>query len=514
MGKKQVDPGPLGRRAPLKKKIHTSKYTIRWNNFDIQAFEGLVKNNDKLRHELHEGLDDYPQYKELLQDTFDSLFKYNPDLLPDYEVIPNYLLNKALMGALKEHPKYKELRTLTKMNTINSAIGTEILATQLKELLENAKEQRDALKSLVESMSKVAEEEKKDGDSDGPGVDNTQHTLEEAKKILEEAEQKFEDLLKEKEFTHNIHSAISATQEEVQETDEFITHWGLGSDPNYIKKSYKEKMQVLDKLRNSTKLREIAKWVGRYRALAMQRQQSKIKKGAAEYYSIKQGKDLTKMLPTELMKLSHPLTKRLFYKDYMEGRTLQYESREREKECKGPIVMCLDESYSMSGDKEIYMKAMAMGVLEIAIAQKRDFVAIHFSGGSNPKQLKVHYFKKDDPYDIEKIIDFCEYFDAGGTLFEPPLARAKMIIEEDQKFTTADIIFLTDGESAISDKFKDDFNAWTKEKKVTVYSILTDTGYCSTITLKEFTKKENIFKLSDLSTDTKDGIATIIFDSL
>ena len=127
----------------------------------------------------------------------------------------------------------------------------------------------------------------------------------------------------------------------------------------------------------------------------------------------------------------------------------------------------------------------------------------------------MDYFYKEQPYNIEKILAFCEYFDGGGTFFEAPLERAKLLISEHQKFTTADIVFVTDGEAPIGDKFRDKFNEWVKDNKISVYSILINQGgYSSTASLKEFTKKENIFKLSDLSQDDQDGLAITIFDSI
>lgn len=67
-------------------------------------------------------------------------------------------------------------------------------------------------------------------------------------------------------------------------------------------------------------------------------------------------------------------------------------------------------------------------------------------------------------------------------------------------------------ESAISNKFRDDFNAWLKEKKVTIFSVLIDESYSSTATLKEFTRSENIFKLSNLTQNSQDKMANQIFD--
>ena len=154
--------------------------------------------------------------------------------------------------------------------------------------------------------------------------------------------------------------------------------------------------------------------------------------------------------------------------------------------------------------------------MEIARNQKRDFGLIHFSGDHNPKNLRVDYFLKDDPYSIIKIIDACEFFDGGGTNFEAPLQRSMQIIDNHEAFTKADITFITDGESAIGDKFKKKFNEWKKEKNVRVFSILIDDGGygSSTATLKEFTRPEDIVQLKDMKADSQDEVAIQIFDNI
>ena len=54
-----------------------------------------------------------------------------------------------------------------------------------------------------------------------------------------------------------------------------------------------------------------------------------------------------------------------------------------------------------------------MGLLEIARNQKRDFGVIHFSGDHQPERLRVDYFLKDEPYNIERLIEMAEYFESG-----------------------------------------------------------------------------------------------------
>jgi len=375
MSFKQIGKSPLSGRKKVTDDIQNSKQSVRHDKFDLEAFEKTLSQSKVLTENRRTGKKEYGEFGELLQDTFSALFKYNPDLLKDYMMKPEFLLNREIMKQVFEAPKYKELRALTKLDEVNSTVGTEILSDELKELVKQMKEQQEALQALKDAMEKEqqAQAAQKGGDKEGdeekggnPVNASERLTLKEAKKRLEEARKDFKDSVEKKEFQQSVHGLVSQAQNVTQETNDFIEAWGLGSDANYSKRSYKDKMELLRRLRNSPKLRMIAKLAGRYKKIAMQRQHQKIKKGTNEIYSIKQGKDLGKVLPSELMKLCDPVTELLFFKDYAEGKILQYETRSKAKQVKGPIVVAMDESYSMDGQPEIWAKAVAMGLLEIA----------------------------------------------------------------------------------------------------------------------------------------------------
>jgi uncharacterized protein with von Willebrand factor type A (vWA) domain len=248
--------------------------------------------------------------------------------------------------------------------------------------------------------------------------------------------------------------------------------------------------------------------------MALQRQREKVKKGVAEVYSIKQGTDIARLLPSEYMKLNDPTREKLFFKDYFEGKTLQYQTRAKGKKIEGPIVVMTDSSGSMYGQSEIWSKAVALGMLEIARSKKRDFAWIHFSGDHDPNRLKTFIFKKSEPHNIKKIIETVEYFEGGGTNFEAPLTRGRQIIDNSPDFSKADMCFITDGESAVGDKFLKDFNKWKKDNKITITSVLIDEGYSSTATLKEFTEEKDLFTLRDLKEDASDTLAMQLFEQL
>ena len=231
-----------------------------------------------------------------------------------------------------------------------------------------------------------------------------------------------------------------------------------------------------------------------------------------EIYDLSLGKDLGRLIPSELMKLRHPVTKKQFYKDFAEGKLLQYELQGKEKKQKGAIVVCIDDSGSMSGDPEIWAKSVAMALLEVALYQKRSFYCIHFDHTHDPKHLHTNEFPKEKGKDIQEIIDMAEYFSGGGTLFEPALDKSRMLIDQQEDYKKADIIFITDGESAVSNGWLEDFNKWKDDNNVNIYGILIDSYYNSDATLKLFATE--IHKLSSINQNSSEDLAITLFDAM
>lgn len=155
----------------------------------------------------------------------------------------------------------------------------------------------------------------------------------------------------------------------------------------------------------------------------------------------------------------------------------------------------------MSGDSEIWAKSVTMGLLETARSQKRDFFVIHFSDGRRESELKTHDFTKPNHHNIKEILDFVNYFEGGGTSFHPALNLSRKLIGENQNFKKADIVFITDGQSALTNAWVKDFNNWKEKNKVHLISILVNAGGwgSSDATLKEISSK--IHKLTDVMGD-------------
>ncbi len=156
------------------------------------------------------------------------------------------------------------------------------------------------------------------------------------------------------------------------------------------------------------------------------------------------GRDIGKMLPQELAMAVDDDLEWLFLAKFAEGTCQQYEHNGKPKQGKGPFVVCIDESGSMSGQPIQWAKALAMAIGMQAAKEHRNFAAIAFN--ANPNQMR----KVVEPTPRE-FLEWMGVFLSGGTDFQHPIEAAMQIIEAD--LPTADIIFITDGECRLSEEF-------------------------------------------------------------
>lgn len=506
------------KRGALDGKVGASKFSIENDDFDLRLFKDIKDHSSALLQTEEKGKKEYEQFPELQQDLFDSLFKYSPRLREEWEIKRDFLLNKEIMNHMVESDKYKQLRAMTTLDQVSSAVGSEIMSEQALELVKKLKEQRQALQEALDAAKEMADaeaeagqdgEEKEDnGDPNGKGKSKEQLTLEEARKKYEEAMKNFKDAVKKPEMKQGVERMMMKVKDEVRAATEMISNWGLERSDQFQRKPCHEKMELLNRLRNNSKLQKIAQLAGRYRRMAIQQRREKVKKGLEDFYSVKQGSDLSHLIPTELLRLINPDTELQFFLDFIDGKTLQYEVRGKEKKAKGPIIVCLDSSGSMDGTPEIWAKSVALALLEVAKEQKRDFCCIHFSSGYRRQNLHVNDFPKGQPFDIEQLIDMAEYFEAGGTEFEPPLDLAREKIGSEKRWLKSDIIFVTDGNSVIGDKWEKEYLSWKKANKVSIFTVLIDAYANTDVCIKKIS--DRIDRLSNIRDDA-DNLALTLF---
>jgi uncharacterized protein with von Willebrand factor type A (vWA) domain len=249
---------------------------------------------------------------------------------------------------------------------------------------------------------------------------------------------------------------------------------------------------IFGKLRNSRLLRDIAKLAGRMRQIAMRKHTDRVRHGPDELTDVEQGRELGRVLPSELTLLDSEDTEMEFFRRYAEGSLLQYRLEGRETKGKGPIILCLDSSGSMRDDprREIWAKALALGLMTVAALERREFSLIHFGSVSELRRVD---FGRNPPAD--KILDEMAFFFNGGTSFDRAITEA-ITVAEGSAYRQADVIFLTDGASSVSPEVADKLSELKARIGLKFYSVLIGTNSQALNAISE-----GVSRIDDLSKD-------------
>ncbi|GHA34653.1 ATPase RavA stimulator ViaA [Photobacterium aphoticum] len=167
---------------------------------------------------------------------------------------------------------------------------------------------------------------------------------------------------------------------------------------------------------------------------------------------IHESDDLSKLLPNEAMFLAYPELEVVFYKHLVDKRLLNYRMQGAQRKLrrvkaykrqtkqveqdKGPFIVCIDASGSMNGFPEQCAKALAYGLMQIALAEDRDCYVIMFS----TQQITYELTKQDG---LREVLNFLSYSFHGGTDLGPVLDQS-IDLMLGEKYKNADLVVLSD----------------------------------------------------------------------
>jgi uncharacterized protein with von Willebrand factor type A (vWA) domain len=480
------DSGILGKLLPS-----SEHQVVHSDSMDAKMFTDLRGQSESLKNVVKEGTDALKTFPPLAQDIWSSLFKFGPEFRTPEEMTPSHRFNATLMDKMTQMQQYKELRVHTRLDDLHSAMATVALAEGItKSLKEELKEQADLANSadlIQKELERLANAAQTWKDAAAKtGNPDFQKQAEECKKAAElhKAQLKAVGDKLEQSCVANVNkirtgvrAAAESALKNAQSVSEGMDGWGL--EAGQLQKMPIEQKLELAKRLQTKKFKLMTQVIGRMRRLAIHKQKTKLNQARDEIHDISLGSDLSRVLPAELALLNHPVAKMEFRRKFVEGKLMQYELRGTEKQGKGPIVVCVDNSGSMAGDRETWSKAVALALLEIASMQKRGFACIHFGSSSDP--LKVIEIEPGDKDILAKAVWVAEYFlNASGTAFEPALARVTELISK-QSFQKADMVFITDGNAPIDSKFLADFLEQKKKREYRAFGVLIQSSFDGTL---------------------------------
>lgn len=454
----------------LSRDVFQSLYSLapRRNDMDMLTAAAQKFNAPILDHVVQQ--DDYLTLKNICEGRS----------LPAYEAAAEFTDRAAeeLDGLLSELGGDKgALNTLEKLETARDAAAEE-----LAKLLDARAHTREMTESGKQALINAANR-----------LDSKQRQVEAVSQMLGTT------MLRQTEAVDlAVSAAVQAATERAQEVQSIIGAW---SDEPSNMRCTPENLALLEKVRQSPVLRDVSKYLGRFRELLAQTKKNGYAYGRGETYSLELGNNLSRALTSELAMLATPETIPLFLRKYQQKQIKQYRRREPIYKGMGDIICCLDESGSTEGEAAAWGKAVAMTLLEIAAESRRSFALIHFAGSGS---CQVDIFRPGE-YTLEDKLTAAETFLGGGTNFERPIREAIQLMDT-EGFEKADVVFITDGECELPDACQQELQAAQAVYHFTVTGILLDKGRAGMgFSLEPFCQK--IYRTSEL---TGDAIAWVL----
>ena len=461
--------------------------TIKMDSYDKAAFAKVKEDSPALKKLETTGSGQNAAFPPLLEDVYGSLYKYDPELMEEVE--PGFAPNKTIMEQVMQMREYTELREYTCLQEFESAVGVQTFGDHIMKNL--PKEMQDIMnemaivQTLVDGMMESYDPNNKNS--------NIPQNFKQGKEKLEALQQQMDQYLQKNEgkVRSVVRQAVKETVDDTKQVQCFMN--SFGSEPGQLcKLPMKEKVKLAKKVMENPKLQKIAMMAGRFQRLALHYQSVKTKHGVDEIVDITCGNNLNRVVPTELVFLDDPDLDILFYDRYSQRKLLQFELEGKEQKGKGPIIICIDNSGSMSGNREVWAKAFALGLLTIARKQRRSFAIVHFGSKTELKSYEYPNSKVEPKDLLTALSDFY----GGGTDFQTPLDHAIGLIEKMKSLKEADIIFVTDGECSVTDGFRNAYAKTKEELQFRVFGVLIET---ITDTLPFPT--DDCFKLQNLDGD-------------
>lgn len=391
------------------------------------------------------GLRDEPGWGDVSRETFGSLYGLGTEDVPAEQAPPGSEWMREALSQAKSLPEWTGLQARAAGDSWASGVATaaalDVLAQTLPELpKEDPAQLEEQLEFLGELMQKA-------------GKTSPKHLrrMAELKKRLQAAQQQAADAAQAirqnaASFRSALRGAATQAAEDIEEAQAAMGGLGVGSDPGQRSRVTAPKQEVLQRLRTDKRLQNIARIAGRLKSQAIRKQAEKVNHSQSELNDIVTGDCVSRLLPSELALLSDPDTEILLYAKLAERRALQYELHGKETKVLGPIILGIDESGSMSGQRDEWAKGVALALCEIAARQNRPFMVLHFDTRISMEQ------KFEDPkrLDFEEVMNLATHFTGGGTILNVALDRGHEVIAEAKKANTklgkSDFILITDGE--------------------------------------------------------------------
>jgi uncharacterized protein with von Willebrand factor type A (vWA) domain len=305
------------------------------------------------------------------------------------------------------------------------------------------------------------------------------------------------DLQQEMQALSHARTALQGAQDEVDSLQGMRGAFGT-EDGAGTRLANEELKKRFARIRKDPRLTKICNLAGRYRHLAQTLQRRKVIHGVDDVAGIVLDDDLGRILTDELMLLADPDFELDTLRRLIESSCFCLEHMATERVPLGPIVLCVDESGSMDGERIIQAKAVALAIFWIARHQKRPILLSSYSSANQYSEVMIPAGEQK----IDATLDWLAAMFGGGTDLDGPLVKAPRTVDQ-LMLGKVDHLIITDGECCLPDDMRNTYMQWKVRNNARLQTICIG---CGAGPLGEIS--DNVFMANSLGLETE-GLQSI-----
>lgn len=518
--------------------IERTRKVIKTNRWDDRVYKETRKTesvdaliNDLVIGDEHRGgtRGEFEPAPELIEGVFQSFYKANPILEDKRRLERDLYPVRKILEEVRNNPKLKELQDFTVGDPVMATVAIDAMAEPLKEIIgripppppppqPKSKKKKGGKKGEGdpgegddptggEGQGGHPGEGEGDGEGEGqpnpggqggsqpgddfdPGQgDGSEHDedltedgdeefdpdSEDAMNQAEaEWEAEYDKALEDLDLDRFANKMLEAAEREASDLDGLRKGIGL-EDGEWNSMNPEERLAFAERLR-TPEMKALSEVIGQMKRFALGVKATRVNDVPHEAYDVESGNVLNRLLKAQYALLGTPETSYEFFRRYAEKELLQYKMRGTEEVGKGPIVIAIDKSGSMSGSPFMWAMGVAEALRRFAAEEDRDYYAMFF--GANNDRERFDFPEGKGPF--EKVMAFLGTQANGGTQFDgvltEALEKASKQFDQDGK-GKADIIFITDGMANLGDDWIKRFNDERNRIGVRLYSVYIGGAY-------------------------------------
>ncbi len=264
--------------------------------------------------------------------------------------------------------------------------------------------------------------------------------------------------------------AVAEAGKEVSEMHEASAALGMGpgtagsNDPKAVAALFR-------RVRADPALKRICELAGRFRRVAQSKQRQKVSHGLDDVVGVEPGGDVGRLLPVELGRLMVPELELDTLRRIAERQALCREHHAVEPVGKGPVIVCLDESGSMGGDRIHTAKALALALAWVARHQRRWCALVAYSGDSGERLLPL----PPGRWDEARLLDWLTAFLGKGSEIDVPVRELpRMYRQLNAPPGVTDVVFVTDARCRLPAELQKHFCDWKRSVRARLITLVLD----------------------------------------